>query len=82
MALTRWPPRSPDLTPCDLFLSGYIKDRDFVPPLPVSVYDLNRRITTAVASVDETCSGVFGTNWIIILICHVTRRLIHRTFVT
>ena len=26
MALTCWPLRSPDLTPCDFFLWGYIKD--------------------------------------------------------
>jgi hypothetical protein len=37
----------------DLFLWGYIKDRVFVPPLPVSVHDLKQRITIAVASVDE-----------------------------
>ena len=26
MALACWPPRSPDLTPCDFFLWEYIKD--------------------------------------------------------
>ena len=44
---------SPDLTPCDFFLWGYIKDRVFVPPLPVSLNELKQRITTAFASVDE-----------------------------
>ena len=44
---------SPDLTPCDFFLWGYIKERVFVPPLPVSLNELKQRITTAVASVDE-----------------------------
>ena len=44
---------SPDLTPCDFFLWGYIKDRVFVPPLPVSLNELKQRITTAAASVDE-----------------------------
>ena len=29
-----WPPRSPDLTPCDFFLWGYVKDIVYVPPLP------------------------------------------------
>ena len=24
-----WPPRSPDLTPCDFFLWGYLKDKVF-----------------------------------------------------
>ena len=30
--LLPWPPRSPDLNPCDFFLWGYIKDRVYVPP--------------------------------------------------
>jgi hypothetical protein len=57
--------------PCDFFLWGYIKDKVFVPPLPVNVNDLKQRITTAVASVDEDmlrCVWYFGLNWIIILI--------------
>ena len=33
-ALMRWPPRSPDLTPCDFFFWGFVKDTVFVPPLP------------------------------------------------
>jgi hypothetical protein len=53
MALTYWPPRSPDFTPCDFFLWGYIKDRVFVPPLPASLNELKQRITTADASVDK-----------------------------
>ena len=44
---------SPDLTPGDFFLWGYIKDRVFVPPLPVSLNELKQCITTAVASVDK-----------------------------
>ena len=44
---------SPDLTVCDFFLWGYIKDRVFVPPLPASLNELKQRITTAVASIDE-----------------------------
>ena len=31
----------------------YIKDRVFVPPLPVSLNELKQRITTVVVSVDE-----------------------------
>ena len=30
--LLPWPPRSPDLTPCDFFLWGYVKEHMFVPP--------------------------------------------------
>jgi len=32
--LLAWPPRSPDATPCDFFLWGYVKDQVYVPPLP------------------------------------------------
>ena len=37
------------ISPC----GGYIKDRVFVPALPVSLNELKQRIKTAVASVDE-----------------------------
>jgi len=33
-------------------LWGYIKDRVFFPPLPLSLNELKQRITTAVASAD------------------------------
>jgi len=33
-ASMRWPPRSPDLTPCEFFFWGFVKDNVFVPPLP------------------------------------------------
>jgi hypothetical protein len=52
MSLRCWPPRSPDLTPC-VFLWGYVKDKVFVPPVPVTSDDLKQRITTAAAGVDE-----------------------------
>lgn len=38
-----WPPRSPDLTPCDFFLWGYIKSRVYQTP-PVDIFDLRLRI--------------------------------------
>ena len=36
-ALMRWPPRSPDLKPCDFFFWGFVKDTVFVPPLPANL---------------------------------------------
>ena len=39
-----WPPRSPDLTPCDFFLWGYLKDKVYVTP-PASIAELRDRIT-------------------------------------
>jgi hypothetical protein len=40
-----WPPRSPDFTPLDFFLWGFVKDRVFVSPLPGNVAELRTRIT-------------------------------------
>ena len=36
-ALMRWPPRSPDLTQCDFFFWGFVKDTVFVPPFPANL---------------------------------------------
>jgi hypothetical protein len=36
-----------------LFLWGYVKDKVFIPPVPVTLDDLKQRITTATAGVDE-----------------------------
>jgi hypothetical protein len=47
----KWPPRSPDLTPCDFCLWGHIKDFVYVPPLPRDIDELKRRISEADASV-------------------------------
>jgi len=46
--LLAWPPRSPDATSFDFFLWGYVKDHVYVPPLPVSIPELNVRIRTAI----------------------------------
>jgi len=34
------PPRSPDATPCDFFLWGYVMDQVYVPPFPASIPEL------------------------------------------
>ncbi|PSN43644.1 hypothetical protein C0J52_16671 [Blattella germanica] len=51
LALHSWPPRSPDLTPCDFFLWGFVKDKVYVPPLPQNLEELKNRIHTAIRSV-------------------------------
>jgi hypothetical protein len=38
--LLTWPPHSPDATPRDFFLWGYVKDQVYVPPLPASIPEL------------------------------------------
>jgi len=41
------------MTPCDLFLWGYVKERVYVPSLPADLDELTNRITAAVKSVTE-----------------------------
>ena len=50
--LMQWPPQSSDLTLCDFFFWGFVKDTVFVPPLPDNLQDLHNSITAAVAVVD------------------------------
>ena len=49
--LLPWPPRSPDLTPCDFFLWEFVKDSVYVPPLPMSLKELRDRITHALQTI-------------------------------
>jgi len=39
------------VTPCDYFFWGYVKDKVFVPPQPLSVPDLKKRITAAMETI-------------------------------
>jgi len=52
-ALMRWLHWSPDLTPCDFFFWGFVKDTVFVLPLPANLQIFAIVITTAVALVDR-----------------------------
>jgi len=47
-----WPPRSPDITPLDFFLWGYVKDKVFSTPV-LDVKNLKTRITEAFATITE-----------------------------
>ena len=49
--LLAWPPRSPDATPCDFFLWGYVKGQVYVPLLPASIPELKLRIRTAIETI-------------------------------
>jgi hypothetical protein len=51
LALQLWPLGSPDPTPCDFFLWGFVKEAVYVPSLPTTLDDLKNCITTAVNSV-------------------------------
>ena len=50
--LLLWPPRSPDLKPCDFFLWGYVKDNAYKPLLPQNVRELQDHIRAAVQTID------------------------------
>jgi hypothetical protein len=43
--------RSPDLTPCNFFLWGFVKDSVYIPPLPMSLKELRDRITHALQTI-------------------------------
>lgn len=47
-----WPPRSPDLTPCDFFLWGYLKSRVYITP-PRNLDDLRQRIINEINLLKE-----------------------------
>ena len=69
-----WPARSPDLTPCDYFLWGYVKDKVFVPPQPVSIPDLKNRITAAVETItSDLLSRVWQELDYRLYVCRVTK---------
>jgi hypothetical protein len=73
-ALLRWPPRSPDLTPCDFFLWGYVKGLVYVPPVPISIDELKIRIRQAVETVTvDMLYRVWGELDYRLDICRVTR---------
>ncbi|KAF2367907.1 hypothetical protein FHG87_001352, partial [Trinorchestia longiramus] len=42
-----WPPRSPDLTPCDFFLWGYLKNKVYFSP-PQDLEELQNRIRSEI----------------------------------
>ena len=49
---TPWPPRSPDITPLDFSLCGYVKDSVFPTPVP-DITNLKARITDAFVTITE-----------------------------
>jgi len=72
--LLPWPPRSPDLTPCDFFLWGYIKDRVYVPVMPHDLPQLQQRIMEAVTAINrQMLQHVWQELYYRIEVCHVTK---------
>jgi hypothetical protein len=66
----KWPPRSPDLTPHDFFLWGYVKKQVFVRPRSQDIDELKLRITAAIETVDknmlERAWDEMDYNWIFV----------------
>ena len=48
-----WPPRSPDLNPCDSFLWGYLKARVYN-PLPTNLEELQENIERKIHNIPKT----------------------------
>jgi hypothetical protein len=59
----KWPPRSPDLNPRDTFLWGYVKERAFVPALPLDTDAPKLRITAAAETIDSNMLEKYGMTW-------------------
>jgi len=80
--LLAWPSRSPDATPCDFFVWGYVKDQVYVPPLPASIPDLKVRIRTAIETI---AADMLQTVWneldYRVDVCRITKG-VHVTYVT
>ena len=73
--LLPWPPVSQDLTPCDFFLWGFVKDSVYVPPLPMSLIELRDRITHALQTITADTLLQSGMNLITVWMCVVWPRV-------
>ena len=47
-----WPPRSPDLNPCDFFLWRYLKDKVYS-PLPKTLDDLKKNLEREIKKINK-----------------------------
>jgi hypothetical protein len=54
-----WPPRSPDITPLDFFLWGYVKDKVYVTKV-TGVEDMKTRIRDAITIINR---GMLVRTW-------------------
>jgi hypothetical protein len=52
LPLEEWPPRSPDVIPCDLLLWGHVKNLVFVLLLSHSLKDMKESILATVSTID------------------------------
>jgi len=72
--LLTWPPHSPDATPCDFFLWGYIKDQVYVPLLPASIPELKVRIRTTIETINaDMLQTVWNELDYCVDVCRITK---------
>ena len=68
------PLRSPDATPCDFILWGYVKDQLYVPPLPASIPELKVRIRTAIETINpHMLQAVWNELYYRVDVCRITK---------
>ncbi|PNF20021.1 hypothetical protein B7P43_G05943, partial [Cryptotermes secundus] len=68
------PPRSPDLTTCDFFLWGFVKDSVYAPPLPTSIHELRGRIAHALLAITvDMLHRVWDEFDYRVDVCHMTQ---------
>lgn len=58
-----WPPRSPDLSPCDFFLWGYLKERVYREK-PRTLHELKEAITEEIRRIPRAMLGRVATSFI------------------
>ena len=74
LGINNLPSGSPDATPCDFFLWGYVKDQVYVPPLPASIPELKVRIRTAVETITaDTLQTVWNELDYRVDVCRITK---------
>jgi hypothetical protein len=72
--LLPWSPCLPDLTPCDSFLWGFVKDSIYVPPLPMPIQELHDWITHALQAITvDMLHQVWDDFYGCVDVCHVTQ---------
>ena len=69
-----WSAQSPDLTPCDYFLWGYVKDKVFVPPHLWAYLIWITALPWLWRPSHLTCWSEYGRHWTIIVMCAVWQR--------
>ena len=58
----QWPHRSPDCTPCDFFLWGFVKDKVYMPPLTANLPELRAGFEKLLLPSLQACLLMYGKN--------------------